>query len=167
MVFGIAAGVVALAVALWVLIPPPAVGPQPENEAIGANAVASQVDLSESIRDTFALCANTGDEMLLDVPNPTEEEEFLRFMGAMANYEKALSLAKRYPELQLDSFGLSSKYDSLDDLREQRFERELEAASKFASVDQMEFANFRFNNAKVLGKGEDQSRLDAVARKIK
>jgi len=166
MVIGIAAGVVVLAVASWFLIPRPTGDPHNDQVAIMSEG-APQIDISRSVRDTFALCVNTGDELLVEVPNPTEESEFHRFMVAMANYEKALSLVRRYPEFQLDTFGLTKKYDSLNNLREERLDRELDAASKFASVDQMEFASYRFDNAKALAKEEDHDRLEAVGRRIK
>lgn len=128
---------------------------------------AETVDRYKGVRDTFAQLVNAGDKLLRTVPNPTKEEEFRRFMEALSDYSDALKVSRMHPEIRLDSFGLSKRYDSLNGLRRERLQTELDAATKFLNVDQMEFATYRYNNAKVLAFEEDQSRLETIERKMK
>lgn len=168
-------GAVALAVGAILLIPKSKPEPEPiantgtntTMTTVTNNDVEPVVDNSQQLRDSYAQLVNAGDILLDEVPNPTTEEEFRKFMDALTNYENAVAISRTNPQLQLDSYGLAVKCDSLNDLRKERFNKEIEAASKFLSVDQVEFASYRYSNAKVLGREEDQLQLDAIARKMK
>ena len=159
--FGVAGGLV-LAVVAWFLIP----RPQPEEVKEEVKAVAA-VDRYKGVRDTFAQFVNAGDKLLRTVPNPSTEEEFRRFMEALSDYGDALVVSRMYPEIKLDSFGLARKYDSLNDLRRERFQFQLNAAMSFINADEVELATPRYNNAKVLAGDEDQKQLETVAKKMK
>lgn len=158
---GVVGGVL-LAVGAWILLSKPQ---QPE--PLPEPKVVEEVDRYKGVRDTFTQFVKAGDNLLREVANPTTEDEFRRFMEAFSDYQDALMVDRMHPEIRLDSFGLSRKYDSLNDLRRQWFRKELDAASKFLNVDQVEFASYRFVNAKVLAVEEDQQQLETVARKMK
>lgn len=155
---------VLVAAGVWILLSK--LGPEPVPEPVPEEPGVVVVDRYKGVRDTFSQFVNAGDKLLRDITNPTKEEEFRRFMEAFSDYGDALVVARLYPEIKLDSFGLSKRYDSLNDLRRSWFQKELDAATKFLNVDQVEFATFRYNNARVLASEEDQRQLDAIARKL-
>lgn len=125
------------------------------------------VAVAKEARKAFGNCVKTGDSLLQSVPNPTKPEEFSVFMTVIARYDSALSIAGSHPELSLDSIGLADRVDSLNRLRKERLTRELDAASMFLGVDQLDFARYRFNNAKVLAIEEDRSKLESLERRLK
>lgn len=158
---GIAGGIL-LALGAWFLIPRPQPEEVPEEEEI-----LVEVDRYKGVRDTFAQFVNAGDKLIQTVPNPTNEEEFRRFMEALSDYGDALVVSRMYPEIRLDSFGLSKRYDSLNDLRKERLQFQLKAAMTFINADEMDLAASNYNNAKVLATEEDQKQLETVAKKMK
>ena len=135
-----------------------------------AEAATSDDDLAKAqeqrVRETFSGFVQKGDVLLQRVPNPTKPEEFASFMEAVASYDSAQSMVARYPEYALDSMGLSGKIDSLERLRKERIAVELDATNKFLDVDQMDFAQYRFNNAKVLASASERSKLESLARRL-
>lgn len=119
-----------------------------------------------SVRAAFTGYVEKGDNLLQTVPNPTKPEEFASFMEAMACYDSAQSMVAQYPQYAMDSIGLASVVDSLERLRKNRIAVELDATIKFLDVDQMDFAQYRFNNAKVMAKESDQSKMESIARRL-
>lgn len=162
----ILSGVVAvlvLAAGVFFLIP----RPEPEELPEVKNNHQVEVNRYKGVRDTFAQFVNAGDVLLRKVPNPAKEEEFRSFMEALSDYADALMVARMHPEIKLDSFGLSKRYDSLNDLRRERFQFQLNAAMSFINADEVDLATPRFNNAKILALEEDQQQLETVAKKMK
>ncbi|MBR4391234.1 MAG: toll/interleukin-1 receptor domain-containing protein [Bacteroidales bacterium] len=158
---GIVGGVL-LAVGAWLLLsrPKPEVPPE---EPI----VVEEEDPSKGIRDSYAQFVDAGDDLLRSIQNPTNEEEYRHFMEAFASYGEALKVARMHPEIELDSSALSHRYDSLNVLRRERFQFQLNAAKSFLIAEEVDLATHSYNIAKVLAVEEDQQQLEAVARKIK
>ena len=119
-----------------------------------------------TVRADFTGYLQKGDDLLRTVPNPTKPEEFAAFMEALASYDSAQSLVMDYPEYALDSADLSGKVDSLERLRKNRIVVELDATVKFLDVDQLDFAQYRFNNAKLLARESDQPKMESIARRL-
>ena len=155
-------GVVLLALGAWLFFSRPVAGtvnePQTEPE--------TEMDNSQIVRDSFVQFVSRGDALLRQVENPVKEEDYQRFMECIRDYKSALDVVSAHPELRLDSYGISERYDSLMDLREQRFLQELEATTMFINVDQYDLASFRFKNAKVLAIDAEQSKLESISRKL-
>jgi hypothetical protein len=153
-----------VAIAAWLLLSKPMSKPVEEPEVVTEPEVV--VDDAQFVRDSFIQFVSRGDELLKQVENPSSEEDMLRFMECMNSYQSALNVVNKHPELRLDSYGLNERLDSLSNLRKQRLQQELDAATKLMNVDQYDFATFRFNNAKALATEADQPKLEAVARRL-
>jgi hypothetical protein len=137
----------------------PAVAEEPSEED---NALARE----RSVRASFSEWLEKGDGLLQRVPNPTTPEDFAAFMEAVACFDSAQSMVVQYPEYAMDSIHLAGKVDSLERLRKDRIATELDATTKFLDVDQMDFAQYRFNNAKVLARAADQTKMESIARRL-
>ena len=157
-------GGLVVAIAAWLLLSKPMTKPVEEPEVVAEPEAV--VDDAQFVRDSFIQFVSRGDELLKQVENPNSEEDMLRFMECMNSYQSALNVVNKHPELRLDSYGLNERLDSLSNLRKQRLQQELDAATKLMNVDQYDFATFRFNNAKALATEADQPKLDAVARRL-
>lgn len=160
LIAGISAAVAGLVVGLSFLF---AGQPAVETEVPEVNESAAQ---EQVVRDAFWGCLQHGDELLQSAPNPTKPEEFVSFMEALSCYDSAQLMVEQHPEYALDSLNLTRKIDSLEQLRKDRIAVELTAATKFLDVDQVDFARYRFNNAKVLARPSDQSKMESIARRI-
>ena len=122
---------------------------------------------TNAVNDTFSAYLATADSLLRLVPaNPAEKQDFELFMDGIAEYGFALGFGNKYPGVVHDMDRVENKRDSLMSLREQRLKRELEAASKFLEVDQIEFAQFRYKNAQVLALPEEAGELETVGNKL-
>lgn len=155
-----AVGTLAAFAVVWLMLSKPLSDSQGEDNPVYA------VDTAKLIRNQFSGFLREADSMLKLVPNPTDQEEFATFMEAMVLYDSALMIIKTCPSIVRDSLGLEAKVSDLQNLRKERLDRELEAASKFLDVDQMDFAMFRFENAKVLAVEGEESLLENVERRI-
>ena len=122
---------------------------------------------AQQAREHFTAFVQNGDSLLEQVPNPTKPEEFSLFMTAVASYDSALRIAGGQPSLATDSIALAIRRDSLTQLRQERLAKELDATAKFIEVDQLDFARYRYNNAKVLATEADQARMESLGRKLK
>jgi hypothetical protein len=160
LIAGMSAAVAGLVVGLSFLF---AGQPAVETEVPEVNESAAQ---EQVVRDAFRGRLQHGDELLQSAPNPTKPEEFVSFMEALACYDSAQLMVEQHPEYALDSLNLTRKIDSLEQLRKDRIAVELTAATKFLDVDQVDFARYRFNNAKVLARPSDQSKMESIARRI-
>lgn len=107
-----------------------------------------------------------GDSLLRSVPQPEKTEEFAAFVDGIVCYDSALALTRRFTDLAVDSVSLLGKLDSLNRLRKQRLETELSAIPVFLGVDNPEMARYRYENAKVLATEADQSKIEAMGRKM-
>lgn len=149
----------------WLLMPnkvaeePVAVVETPQKVAV--------MDTIQMVRDSFAAYVYRGDSLLALAPNPVEEADYVLFMEGLGSYDAAMDISKRYPAIALVTATFSDQYEYLLRLRKEWFDRELSAASKFVEVDQMEFARYRFANAKVLALPTDEKALASVERKLK
>ena len=121
---------------------------------------------AKAYNDTFATIVMKGDSLLRLASTPSETNEFAAFKGAIDEYGEALQLQQAHADMVADTIGLTARFDSLMDLRKQWFERELDVAAKFLSVEQYEFAKYRYENAKALAVDEEWQRLEAVGGKI-
>lgn len=120
----------------------------------------------KAIHNTFIAFLNRGDSLLGLVSNPTDKEDFQIFVNGMNEYDQALQYLKANPDYLSDTSNLEKRYDSLMTLRNEWFDRELNATVKFLGVDQIDFARYRFENAEVLAVEENLQALEAVGQRI-
>lgn len=125
-----------------------------------------QTMVVQKAKESYANYIHQGDSLLRSVSQPVKTEEFAAFVDGIVQYDSALALTRRFPDLAVDSVTLLEKLDSLNRLRRQRLETELEAVPVFLGVDNHEMASYRFENAKVLATEADQSRIEAMGRKM-
>ena len=158
-------GVIAAVVAVWLLVfNTPKSTETPETPKIAENRRA--MDSINFVKNTYTNLLRLGDSLLGTVPNPTRKEEFGTFMNALSNYQSALAIMKSNPTLLKDTIGLGRRVDSLNNLRRESLNRELEAASKFLGLGSYDFAKFRLENANVLALEEDKPRIEKLEKKI-
>lgn len=121
----------------------------------------------EAVNDTFASYLKTGDSLLSLVPEtPSEQQDFALFMHGIGEYKAAMEYESDYPGVVTNKFGAKRVLDSLMVVRKNRFNGELEAANQFLNADLVDFARYRFANAEVLSLPDEQSMLDAVAKRF-
>jgi hypothetical protein len=122
---------------------------------------------TDAVKDTFATYLRTADSLLQLVPNnPAEKQDFDHFMESIAQYDDALRYERKYPGVISSAVRVEKKRDSLMVIRQQRLNRELEAANKFLEVDRVDFARFRYENAQVLALPEESDQLEIVGKKL-
>lgn len=162
---GIGLVVALIIVGLWFLLPTSS-SPEVQEEIPSPNVNYKQI-FTQAVNDTFSSYLRTGDSLLQMVPeNPTEKQDFSVFMEGIDEYRAALDYAKEYPGVVSNVSSVSKRCDSLLDLRKKRLNHELEATSKFIEIDQIEFAQFRYENAEVLALPEESNLLEAVGKKL-
>lgn len=123
--------------------------------------------ITQAVNDTFASYLREGDSLLQLVPdNPSDKQDFVLFMEGIEDYRAALDYEKEYPNMISNVSSVRNSCDSLMNLRKTRFKHELEAATKFIEIDQIEFAQFRYENAEVLALPEESKLLEAVGKKL-
>lgn len=149
-----------LVLAAWLLFSKPEKSP-----GIVENA-KSKVDTAQLVMKEFSSLVRQGDSLLQLAPNPMEKEGFRIFMDALSSYQSALEISELNPQIIKDSIGIGKRLDSLQLLRKDRLNKELEAATKFLDVDQFEFAQFRFENASVLADDTDAQLLSGIEQRL-
>ena len=87
-------------------------------------------------------------------------------MNGIAEYDSSLLVQKDYPEQVTGADAINAKKDAAMRKRTEKMNAEIEAAEAFIGVGQYEFAQFRLDNAKILGTDADTQRLESVQRKI-
>lgn len=160
-------GVVAIivAVGLWCLLPAGDTDTEVPTSATAQTVIDYRQVFAQAVNDTFSSYLHTGDSLLRLVPsNPTEHQDFQTFMGAIGEYNAALEYESNYPGVVGNRSRVTRKVDSLSVVRKDRLKWELEAASKFLEVDQVDFARYRYENACILALPEDESKLQAVEK---
>lgn len=119
----------------------------------------------QAVNDTFASFLHSGDSLLQLVPSaPSNRQDFEVLMKGINEYDSAMAYEKKYPGVVSNVTGARRKLDSLLGLRANRFNRELEAATKFLEVGQVDFARYRYDNALILALDEDAQSLEAVGK---
>ena len=166
MVAAVAAVIVAAVVALQFI------GPKAEEEndqVVVPSPIVPIIDTVSQVRDSFNLYSRQADSLYKLIPQPMkkEKQDFEILMKAFNVYNKAAALTKAHPGIPLENKGLEQKIDSLNQLRNELFETEIDAAKKFADVGLMEPAQTRYENAEILATQENQKRLETVGKKIK
>ena len=156
---GLAACLV-IVVAVWMLLSKPDQSPK-----IVENG-KPKVDTAQLVMKEFSSFVHLGDSLLKLAPNPMEKEGFETFMSALSSYQSALAISELNPQFIKDTNGLGKLMDSLQTLRKDRLNKELEAATKFLDVDQFEFAQFRFDNASILADEADTQLLSVIEQRL-
>ncbi|MBO6025982.1 MAG: toll/interleukin-1 receptor domain-containing protein [Bacteroidales bacterium] len=161
----IGAAVVLLAVVVWWLLP--SGGDDEPVSKPNEPAVDYRQIFTQSVNDTFASFVQSADSLLKLVPaNPADKEDFEALMECIGGYSSALAYEKSYPGVVRNTLSVTNRLDSLMGVRESRLKRELEAANKFLEVDQIEFAQYRFENAQILATPEEANKLQDVGKKF-
>lgn len=158
-------GVVVAVIAVWMLV----FNNPSSTETIEPTRTSENRHAMDSImlvKNTYNNLLRLGDSLLGTVPNPTRKEEFTIFMNALSNYQSALAIMKSNPTLLRDTIGLGRRVDSLNHLRKESLDRELEAASKFLGLESYDFARFRLDNAWVLAQEEDRPKIEKLEKKL-
>jgi len=121
----------------------------------------------KAVNDTFNMILKTGDSLLQLVPNnPTDTKDFNLFMKGIAEYKNALAYGSKNPGIVANVAEVNKCLDSLMGVRQSKLQRELDAASMFLEVDQVDFARHRYGNAQILALPEESAKMEAVGRKF-
>ena len=121
----------------------------------------------EAVNDTFASYLATADSLLELVPeSPTEQQDFNLFMQGVGKYDEAIAYESNYPGVVSNLSKVVGRRESLMEMRQNLFKQELEAASTFLKADMVDFAQYRYENARILALPEEESELKAVGKKF-
>ena len=165
-VMGVAAAIVAALVALQFLKPKPEQSPE---EVAVIEPVVPIVDTAKLVRDTFNMYVRRADSLMKLIPEPMrkDEQDFRMLMRVMKQLNSALAMKTTYPWIPMDNIGIERRADSLDRLRKDLFEVEIDAVKKFVDVGLMEPAETRFQNAVILATDDDQKAVETIEKKLK
>ena len=165
-VMGVAAAIVAALVALQFLKPKPEQSPE---EVAVIEPVVPIVDTAKLVRDTFNLYVRRADSLMKLIPEPMrkDEQDFRMLMRVMKQLNSALAMKTTYPWIPMDNIGIERRADSLDRLRKELFEVEIDAVKKFVDVGLMEPAETRYQNAVILATDDDQKVVETLEKKLK
>ncbi len=165
-VMGVAAAIVAALVALQFLKPKPEQSPE---EVAVIEHVVPIVDTAKLVRDTFNLYVRRADSLMKLIPEPMrkDEQDFRMLMQVMKQLNSALAMKTTYPWIPMDNIGIERRADSLDRLRKELFEVEIDAVKKFVDVGLMEPAETRYQNAVILATDDDQKVVETIEKKLK
>lgn len=165
-VMGVAAAIVAALVALQFLKPKPEQSPE---EVAVIEPVVPIVDTAKLVRDTFNLYVRRADSLMKLIPEPMrkDEQDFRMLMRVMKQLNSALAMKTAYPWIPMDNIGIERRADSLDRLRKELFEVEIDAVKKFVDVGLMEPAETRYQNAVILATDDDQKVVETIEKKLK
>ena len=121
----------------------------------------------KAVNDTFNMIVRNGDSLLRLVPNnPTDPKDFNLLMEGISEYNNALAYGSKNPGVVTNVADVNRRLDSLNGFRESKLQHELDAASMFLEVDQLDFARHRFSNAQILALPEETGKLEALAKKL-
>lgn len=121
----------------------------------------------EAVNDTFASYLATADSLLELVPeSPTEQQDFNLFMQGVGKYDEAIAYESNYPGVVSNLSKVVGRRESLMEMRQNLFKQELEAASTFLKADMVDFAQYRYENARILALPEEEGELNAVGKKF-
>ena len=131
--------------------------------------VALAIDTVGLVRDSFNVYVQQADSLLKLIPQPMkkEKQDFMLLMKSLGAYNTAWNVKTAHPGIPVKDVGLEHRMDSLNRLRKELFETEIDAAKKFADVGLMEPAQTRYENAEILAVEENQKLLETVGKKIK
>lgn len=165
-VMGVAAAIVAALVALQFLKSKPEQSPE---EVAVIEPVVPIVDTAKLVRDTFNLYVRRADSLMKLIPEPMrkDEQDFRMLMRVMKQLNSALAMKTAYPWIPMDNIGIERRADSLDRLRKELFEVEIDAVKKFVDVGLMEPAETRYQNAVILATDDDQKLVETIEKKLK
>lgn len=165
-VMGVAAAIVTALVALQFLKPKPEQSPE---EVAVIEPVVPIVDTAKLVRDTFNLYVRRADSLMKLIPEPMrkDEQDFRMLMRVMKQLNSALAMKTTYPWIPMDNIGIERRADSLDRLRKELFEVEIDAVKKFVDVGLMEPAETRYQNAVILATDDDQKVVETIEKKLK
>lgn len=166
LVIGIAAAIIAGVAALQFM--KPKAEPAPEEVSV-IEPVVPFVDTAKLVRDTFNTYVRRADSLLKLIPEPMrkDEQDFKMLMRVMKQLNSALALKTTYPWVSMDNIGIERRADSLDRLRKDLFDVEIDAAKKFVDVGLMEPAETRYQNALILATDDDQKAVETIQKKMK
>ena len=160
--------VVLAGVGVWFLLPEKN-DEKPEISAEDAEIreIINRQRHDKAVNDTFNMILKTGDSLLQLVPNnPTDPKDFSLFMEGIAKYDNALAYSGKNPGVITNVVDVNKRLDSLMGVRESKLQYELDAASMFLDVEQVDFARPRFGNAQILALPEESGKLEDVGRKF-
>lgn len=110
--------------------------------------------------------ARKGDSLISIASNLANRDDFVAFMQGIAEYDSSLLVQKECPEQVKGAEAITAKKEAAMKTRAEKMNVEIEAAETFIGVNQYEFAQFRLDNAKILGTEADTQALESVQRKI-
>lgn len=148
---GLVTAVVLAVVALiaWQVFKPVAVEPEVVEEDTSA-AIAKEVG------SLFVTDVQQGDSLIKVYPDPMTSDQLAVFMKGISSYESALKLARKHPEVALDTTTVGKTLDSLMLVRKERLALEFRAVPVFLDVNDVTTARERYENAKVLAVTEGE-----------
>ena len=163
-VLGAALAIIAAVVIMQFIKPKPV-----QEEIVVETPVVPVIDTVGRVKDTFNMYVHRADSLLRLIPQPMkkDEQDFRMLMQALEGCNFAVNYKNNYPMISLDYQGLARRADSLNLLRKELFETEIDAAKKFVDVGLIEPAQARYQNALVLATEGDQKALEAIERKMK
>lgn len=137
---------------------------KPESES---KLESVEVKIQETpFKNSFDRHVRKADSLLNLAGEISERVDFVALMNAIAELDSSLVLQKEHPDAIGKAFHISAQKDAMMAQRAEKMNIEIEAAEAFIGVDQPDFAQYRLDNAKILGTAEDQQRLESIQRKI-
>lgn len=136
----------------------------PSNEAETGSDGAKQQE--PPYKDYFDQHVKKADSLMNLIGTLSERSDFESLMGAISELDSALLLQRSHPDVIGNTVLASTQKDVAMTQRAEKMNNEIQAAEAFLDVDQPDFAQYRLDNAKILGTDADQERLESVQHRI-